>query len=173
MKLGISADIEEENNPYAGFFTWECKTSTVYADRAMAKLYGLAIEEAETGLPLEDFVSKIHKDDRPQFGDTARSSLLKRAPFQASYRIVKADRSAHSVTAFSQPFFNKNGALIYYSGIIIPGNRSDENLDALLWHCITALDLAKARGRAQIVNILSAAIAQLADDPADLPSNDN
>jgi PAS domain-containing protein len=63
-----------EAPPEAGFFTWDVPENILYADGALANLFGLESVVASQGLPIEAYLDRVHpastrEDDTRQHCD--------------------------------------------------------------------------------------------------------
>lgn len=111
-----------EPPPEAGFFTWDVPDNILYADQAVADLFGLKPIIASQGLPIEAYLDRVHPDDRPQLAKTIRDSIVTDRPQQETYRVMTANGEYTFVTGFGRGFRNKDGDIIRYVGIVIPMN---------------------------------------------------
>lgn len=76
--------------PDAGFYTWDLPENILYADGALSALFGLDPSAAETGLPIEAYLERVHPDDRPRLAKTVRDSIVGHHPEQETYRVLSA-----------------------------------------------------------------------------------
>lgn len=71
-----------------GTYTWSVKEDRVYADANLAAMFNFPVSAARSGLPLGQFVSVIHADDRQRVQQSIDRSLTSKKPFEAECRIV-------------------------------------------------------------------------------------
>lgn len=157
-----------DNSNDAGLYTWDLTTDTLYADSALAELFGLEKSESERGLPLNRYVERIHVEDRSFVAGAIRQALLTGQPFQESYRVYKSDGSSVRILAFGKCFRDSHGEPRLYAGIVFPCPDEQACDDGLLWQCLSALEMAKSEGRHDVVASLLEAIKKLqrAEEPA-------
>lgn len=106
----------------AGLFTWDIPDNTLYADGAIAELFGLDAGEAALGLPLERYIERIHPEDRPRIIRAIRDSILAAASKHEAYRVRGADDTYVHVECFTRGFCDKDGMPIRYAGIVVPAS---------------------------------------------------
>lgn len=111
--------------PEAGFFTWDMALDLVYADSALATLFGLDPDEAECGLPLSDYLDRVHPDDRVRLSKAIRDAIIARHPQQEMYRVRDAAGQYASVVAYGRCFSNREGTPVHYAGIVVPSTEAD------------------------------------------------
>src|SRR4029079_7348496 len=56
-------NISGDRMPDPGLFTWDMNADLMYADGALAELFGLDPEETERGLPVQTYLDRVHPDD--------------------------------------------------------------------------------------------------------------
>src|SRR4051812_29429859 len=93
----------------AGIFMWQLSDDTVYADAALADLFGLDSREAERGLPIVRFLDRIREDDRPDVAKAIHEAIVTGEAYQRDYRIVRPDATEVGVSAFGRCFRDANG----------------------------------------------------------------
>ncbi|MBB3741946.1 PAS domain-containing protein [Rhizobium sp. BK591] len=149
----------------AGIFTWVLATDTVYADTALANLFGLDPEETIAGLPVMRYLDRIHPDDKPSVAKAISESVITGNPYRHDYRVF--DRSGQMVTvaAFGRCFRDEAGNPSQYAGIVFPTNEhihQDHQKDQLSVHCREALKIAQSSGLQATANALEAILKELA-----------
>lgn len=78
---------------HAGIFTWDIASNLLYADSALAEIYGFDPAEAATGQPIEMFLERVHPDDRPRLAKMIGQGIMRDVPQQVTYRVP--DRNGH------------------------------------------------------------------------------
>lgn len=111
--------------PDAGFYTWDIPDNVLYADSALAALFGLDPALAETGLPLDIYLERVHPEDRPRLAKTIRDSIVAHQPQQETYRVLSASGKYVPVASYGRGFRDEKGNPIRYVGIVIPA-QTDE-----------------------------------------------
>lgn len=110
----------ENAAPDAGFFTWDVPDNLIYADGALAHLFGIDEDDAEQGLPIEIYLARVHPEDQPHLAKAIRDSIVEHTPQQEFYRVRNAENHYVSVMSFGKGFRDKNGVPIRYVGIVVP-----------------------------------------------------
>jgi PAS domain-containing protein len=129
----------------SGVYTWDILDNRVFGDRAVAELFGLDAGMAESGLPLQAYLDRIHREDRPRIARAIRDALTTSVTYQESYRLSRPDGSIVKVVAFGR-CFRHEGEPRFWSGIIYPLPTASGSADALLGHLLAAYDLAESAG---------------------------
>ena len=116
------AKVTGEAPPEVGFFTWDVPENILYADRALADLFGLDPTAASQGLPIEAYLDRVHPDDKPQLAKTIRDSIVTDRPQQETYRVLNKDGHHVFVTGYGRGFRSKDGNTTRYVGVVVPIN---------------------------------------------------
>ncbi len=90
----------------AGIFTWSLAENALYADTAVARLFGLDPKEALCGLSPAAYLARVHTEDR---ANVARLWMK-----------AVADGAARHVIAHGRCFRDRTGAPAHYAGIVYP-----------------------------------------------------
>jgi PAS domain-containing protein len=107
----------------AGIYTWILADDRVFGDTLAAALFGLKAEDAIGGLPLAEFLARIHPDDQGQVVDLISRAVRDGEPYYAEYRVLNAEREPQHVMALGRCFRNESGMPFIYSGIVYPIER--------------------------------------------------
>ncbi|EJJ28423.1 PAS domain-containing protein [Rhizobium sp. CF142] len=111
----------------AGIYTWDIVRNLVFADSALAGLFGLDPEATVHGLPLEDYLARVHPDDRPDLAKKISEVIVADIAQQNTYRVQGRDGRYRLVAAFGRAFRDQSGSPVLYSGIVVPvAEREDE-----------------------------------------------
>lgn len=127
-KGDFSLQVSGETHPDAGIYTWDIERNLVFADAALAGLFGLDPEETVCGLPLEAYLDRVHPDDKPALAKIISQTIIANLPQQGGYRVLSGDGIYQSVTAFGRAFRDRSGSPILYSGIVVPSDSLDRPL---------------------------------------------
>lgn len=168
------ADCNQETNEASGIYTWVISADTVYSDSLVAEVFGFGEREARNGLPLGDYLARIHADDLPRVAEAIQATVLSGRPYSEQYRVCRPDGSMVQITAFGSCFHDKTGAPSHYSGILFPADAAATGNDnAVVGHLLAAHELAYCSGRIdladRIVDLLVEAGWQDAGDDAAAP----
>lgn len=106
---------------------WNIVKDLVISDRNFAHLFGVDPDKATTGLPLDQFLSAIHPEDRPQVTAGIERAIAKRCckaqiatgeNYEAEYRIRDGDGKQRWVIARGQVEYDVNGNAITFVGAL-------------------------------------------------------
>ena len=101
-----------------GTWSWDIAVGRVYTDANLAKLFGMSINIANKGLPLEDFIDRIHPDDQRKVQVAIDRTLKTQAPYEAEYRAISFNGDIHWVIARGYVELSKEGKPNFFSGIM-------------------------------------------------------
>ncbi len=145
----------------SGFFTWEMATDQLYADGAVAEMFGLDQKATECGLPLETYLQRIHPEDRAGVAAEIQKAINTARPEQQSYRVAQADGDYSYVMVFGRCFRDRNGVPTLYAGIICPVSDEPALTKPLVRYCLTAYEIAVQEGNEAVAQHLLAALTEL------------
>jgi PAS domain-containing protein len=111
---------EEDASGEAGIFTWDIERNLLFADRAVALLFGLDYDCTLRGLPLEAYMARVHRGDRSGLAKVISETIMADIPQRDTYRVQGADGRYRMVAAFGKAFCDANDLAVLYSGIVIP-----------------------------------------------------
>ena len=120
----LSVELFEDAASDAGIFTWDIEKNLVFADSALAELFGLDANDTLCGMPLEDYLQRVHPEDRPALAKIISTTIIAEVPQQGTYRVEGSDGRFRSVAAFGRAFRNRDGSPVLYSGIVVPSGSS-------------------------------------------------
>jgi len=144
-----------------GIFTWELATDKVYADSALANLFGLDPEQTLTGLPVIRYLDRIHPDDKPSVAKAISESVITGNPYRCDYRVFDRSGQIVAVAALGRCFRDEDGNPSQYAGIVFPTNDHVQQ-DELSAHCSAALKIARSSGLQATADALEAILKELA-----------
>jgi PAS domain S-box-containing protein len=116
QNIEIYTAAEEE----AGIYTWCLEEDTLYADTALAALFGLDPAATLRGLPVTDYMARVHPDDQAAVADLVRQAVEFGRPYRAEYRVLDTSGSTRRVMAYGRCFRDREGVPAHYAGIIQP-----------------------------------------------------
>jgi PAS domain S-box-containing protein len=82
-----------------GAWDWDILGDRVYCNAPFAKLYSVDPERAAEGVPIFEFVARVHPEDRIRVNEKIRRALETGGDFAEEYRVVQHDGSARWVYA--------------------------------------------------------------------------
>lgn len=104
----------------AGIYTWCLEHDTLYGDTALAALFGLDPAATLRGLPVTDYIARVHPDDQGTVAQMIREAVEDGGPYRAEYRVMDASGSIRPVMAFGRCFRDSTGIPVHYAGIVHP-----------------------------------------------------
>lgn len=102
-----------------GSWTWDIEQDIVRADKGLAQLFGVPVEDAIQGLPIQIFIDSIHKNDREVVSEKIQNALESGSKFEAEYRTVDTNNETHWVIARGRVERNEKGEAIALPGVMI------------------------------------------------------
>ncbi|MGF9567572.1 PAS domain-containing protein [Neorhizobium sp. JUb45] len=126
VELNFEAALMGGSVPDAGFYSWDLPENILYADSALAALFGLDPDLAERGLPIEAYLARVHPDDRPRLAKTIRDSIVGHLPQQETYRVLNATGAYVAVASYGRGFRDASGSPVRYVGIVIPADADQQ-----------------------------------------------
>ncbi len=120
IDLTFESALMSDSVPDAGFYTWDIPENILYADSALSELFGLDPTLAETGLPIDIYLERVHPEDRPRLAKTIRDSIVGHHPQQEAYRVLSASGNYVQVASYGRGFRDATGNPVRYVGIVIP-----------------------------------------------------
>lgn len=154
-------DLSDATAAEAGFFTWEVSTDLLYADGAVAELFGLDCMVTQSGLPLGQYLERIHPEDRPNVAVAIHNAITTGEPEQQSYRTRQVDGTYAYVMVFGRCFRDGNGVPTLYAGIICPVCDEPILTKPLVRYCLTAYEIAVKEGNKAVASLLLTALGEL------------
>lgn len=104
----------------AGIYTWCLNTDTVYGDTAVADLFGIDPARTLNGLPIANYMERVHPEDRATLAKSISEAILNGSPYRSEYRVFDTDGRIREVMAFGRCFRDETGNPAYYAGIVHP-----------------------------------------------------
>ncbi|WP_112803410.1 PAS domain-containing protein [Rhizobium sp. SYY.PMSO] len=114
------AEILDPVAPEAGIYTWDIEKNLVFADPALAHLFGLDPAKTVHGLPLETYLARVHPEDRSHLAKAIHNTIVAEVPQQSTYRVRDAHGVYRWVAAFGRAFRNGVDNPTLYSGVVVP-----------------------------------------------------
>lgn len=126
VERGFSVEVWGDLPAEPGIYTWDISSNLVFADGAVARLFGVDADEAKHGLPLDVYLDKVHPEDRPALAKTITDTIVADIPQQQVYRVRSFDDTYQAVAAFGRAFHTRDGTLVAYSGMVIVAEHAQE-----------------------------------------------
>ena len=102
-----------------GSFVWDVKNNVLSADERFARTFSYPPEQDLSDLPQSFTESRIHPDDLAWVQDRVSHSLQTGEPYNAEYRVLRADGSYLWVLASGACEFDEHGAPFRFPGVLI------------------------------------------------------
>lgn len=110
----------DEATDEAGIWTWCLERNVLYADTALAGLFGLDAVETLAGLPVDRYVARIHPDDRGRVAKSMSDAVIGGMPYFEEYRVKDGYGETRRVMALGRCFRDRSGNPVHYAGITYP-----------------------------------------------------
>lgn len=123
----FATEVREEVPVDAGIFTWDVERNRLFADAALAELFGLDPRQTKRGLPLEAYLARVHPDDRRQLAKVISEAIIADIPQQDTYRVQGEDGNFRLVAGYGKAFRGPEGVAVLYSGIVVPAQETSAN----------------------------------------------
>lgn len=146
-----------------GLFTWEIASNILFADSALARLFGLDPDKTVAGLPLQDYLERVHPADRGPLAASIHDAILSGQPCHQEYRVKTCTGSFVGVTCLGRCFKGTDGVPSHYVGIVFATTLVEEE-NPLLQACAVAYRMAMNDGRMDVAGKLQAALETLISD---------
>lgn len=145
----------------SGVFTWNLGSTLLHADSAVAKLFGLPVDAVFAGLPIQNYIDRIHLDDRARVAKSIHHAILSGDPYHEEYRVLGEKDVETQVMAFGRCFRDAQGNPANYSGIVFPAMTRTADSDPVLSHIAMAHRIAIDQGRVDVADALEAILEDL------------
>jgi len=103
-----------------GLFTWDIGSDKIYADSALARLFGLDPALTQRGLPIETYLDRVHPLDRPRLAKRISDAIIAEHPTEQRYRVLDASAAYRYVRAVGRCFRDDADVPVHYAGIVFP-----------------------------------------------------
>ncbi|MCY0095963.1 PAS domain-containing protein [Hoeflea ulvae] len=111
-------DLTMTNADVIGSWNWDVSDDLIITDGRFAETFGLSAKQAQKGLPLEEFVNRIHEDDRPRVASEIVSTIESGGAYSTEYRVVRPDGSISHVLAQGKLVEGKDGKSDRFPGVL-------------------------------------------------------
>lgn len=113
-----------------GSWEFDIVHNRVHADRNLARLFGVSLQEANGG-PLEAYLQAIHPEDQHRVGQAISQAMESEDSYEAGYRIVGPDGLIRSVVARGRIERDAEGRPTRLPGVVIDITKQREAEDRL------------------------------------------
>lgn len=102
-----------------GSFVWDIKGNVLSGDERFARTFSYPAEQNLADLPTDVAQAQIHPDDRSWLEEQVNRSVATGEPFNAEYRVLRADGNYLWVQASGCCEFNEQGEPFRFPGVLI------------------------------------------------------
>ncbi|MCU0071123.1 ATP-binding protein [Pseudomonas koreensis] len=102
-----------------GSFVWDVKNNVLSADERFARTFSFPLDQDLTNLPQHIAQAHIHPDDRSWVQECVDNSVRTGEPYNAEYRVIRADGSFLWVLASGCCEFDEQGQPFRFPGVLI------------------------------------------------------
>ncbi|MCO6407304.1 PAS domain-containing protein [Hoeflea alexandrii] len=125
-------DLTMTNADVIGSWNWDVSQDLIFTDGRFAASFGLDPKQAETGLPLEEFINRIHEGDRARVADEIVRTIESGDAYSSEYRINRPDGSVSHVLAQGKLVKDAEGKPARFPGVLFDVTaRRKAEMDAL------------------------------------------
>ncbi len=111
-------DLTMTNADVIGAWNWDVSEDMIFTDGRFADSFGLNPEQTESGLPLEEFVNRIHEDDRARVADEIVRTIETGGAYSTEYRVKRPDGSVSHVLAQGKLVKGTDGKPDRFPGVL-------------------------------------------------------
>jgi PAS domain S-box-containing protein len=105
--------LEAQSLAHLGSWDWDIVKNEVWWSDEMCRIYGV---EPGTRLSAEDFLNRVHPDDRERVRTIVSAALTERRPFAFEHRVVLADGGVRTLSARGRVLADPNGRAVRMLG---------------------------------------------------------
>ncbi|TAK41919.1 MAG: EAL domain-containing protein [Betaproteobacteria bacterium] len=118
----------------AGIWDWNAVEDRYYMSPRLKQMMGY--EDAELPDRRDEFLSRIHREDRPRVDEALRSHFSERKPYEIEYRLQRRDGSYVWIRSVGQAVWDAGGRVLRFAGstVDIDAQKSAEAKLAHLAH---------------------------------------
>jgi PAS domain S-box-containing protein len=123
-----------EASGVVGTWDWDITSNRIYADERFAALFSVDPNAIASGVPLNDFTSGIHPDDRAHVEEQIQEALETGAYYAAEYRTIGLDGQVQWVSAQGRCYYVA-GQPVRFPGIVVDithRKRAEEHQQVLI-----------------------------------------
>lgn len=92
-------DLTMTNDDVIGAWNWDVSQDLIFTDGRFADSFGLDPQQADHGLPLEEFINRIHQDDRARVSAEIVRTIESGDAYSSEFRLKRPDGSISHVLA--------------------------------------------------------------------------
>ena len=160
LRLSKSSLAEAQRIAHLGSYEWGVAADTLFWSDETYRIFGLEMNEFEPSI--DGFVSFVHPEDRAAVKAAIDRALETGEPYEASFRIVRADGEERIVQDHGEVGFDDSGRAIRFRGAILDITeraqaekelaKKTNLLDGLVQHSQVIITIKDPQGRYILVN---------------------
>lgn len=101
-----------------GTWVWDLGVDRIYADERLSAFFGVAPERARDGLPLADYTSAIHDEDRARVEAAIAHALETGEDYEIEYRVLGAEGRERWLLARGRAEHDERGRAVRFPGVV-------------------------------------------------------
>src|SRR5205823_3239335 len=109
-----------------GTWSWELGSGRIQVDDNVARLYGIALDQAHAGAPMDAFLEVVHPDDLALVRDSLEAAVARGEPLQVVHRVRRGDGAELAVNVRGRLELGEDGAPARLSGVVLDVTRQAE-----------------------------------------------
>ncbi|HEX8182170.1 MAG TPA: ATP-binding protein [Candidatus Saccharimonadales bacterium] len=102
-----------------GTWTWDFDTDKIICDQNTAAMFGVPVDEAANGLPLDAFTAAMHPDDRPKVRKAIAKAIKSGDVFHSEYRTISRDGAHRWLIARGSVEKDRTGKAVKFPGFLV------------------------------------------------------
>ncbi|WP_135305186.1 PAS domain S-box protein [Haloarcula amylovorans] len=99
-----------------GTWVWNVREDAVTADEYITEPYGMGLEEATAGVPVEEFFALVHEADQERVWKRLDEAVKETGEFEAEYRVTTADEDTRWVMSRGEVEYDDNDEALQMYG---------------------------------------------------------
>ncbi len=111
--------------------TWRWDPATNQDTRGASFNGILGLEAVESTQPVEDFLQRVHPEDRDMVESEIQCSLREHCMYLAEFRIIRPDGTVRWLRDQGKPLYGENNQLLYLTGAVVDITEHKQAEDAL------------------------------------------
>jgi len=112
--------------------TWRWDPATNQDTRGASFNRILGLDAVESTQPVEDFLRRVHPEDRDMVDAEIQRSLREHCTYLAEFRIIRPDGTVRWLRDQGRPLYGENKQLLYLTGAVVDITEHKQAEDALL-----------------------------------------
>jgi len=155
---------EAQRIAHLGNWEWDMASNEVRWSDEVRRMFHMAHEE--TAATYEDFIERVHPEDRARVADAIRRAVRDGGPFSVEHRVVLWDGSERFIQEIGEAVFDESGRAVRLVGTVQDiterklAEQRIEDYQRELRSLASELSLAEERQRRQVASFLHDYVAQ-------------